>query len=211
MHDEITLSTVIAPDHLLSGPTRTGVLKYANRHPWLIYLSPPVDWKSETIGHKRLEALRKVKTEWVFCLDSDDELIGSFPEKMSVFSDLDFILFQSIRHDGEQKKLIQGRAWTQSATARILFKTEFLNPILEKFVHTSLVREDLWMMWKALERGRFVYIPKFILKKHGTRCSADEWFRKRSRDEPKFWAKVFNKKTNLKYNRKIKAAERSGD
>lgn len=204
---DITLSTVIAPDHLLSPSTRKGVLKFAADLPWMIGISKAVDWRWETIGHKRLNELYKIKTKWVFCLDSDDELIGPFPDDMSRFDDLDFLLFWSIRHDGEQKKLIKGHGWTQSATARVLFKTKFLIPILEEFVETRLVREDLFMMWKALERGQFAYIPRFILKKHGTRCSADEWFRKRAKTEPKRWTLVFDKVRNEEFNRKIQAAE----
>jgi hypothetical protein len=207
---DTTLSTVIAPDHLLSPATRKGVLKYAADLPWMVGISDPVNWQVETIGHKRLNELYKIGTKWVFCLDSDDELIGHFPDDMSGFEDLDFLLFWSIRHDGEQKKLIKGRGWTQSATARVLFKTDFLISILEEFVETPLVREDLFMMWKALERGRLAYIPRFILKKHGTRCSADEWFRKRAQNEPKKWSRIFNKETNARFNQKIQAAEVSG-
>lgn len=209
MNDEyglLSLSTCTTPDHGLSKNTLESVYKYADDLPWIVDVGGKVDWANTHIGHYRLKALSGVTTDFVFCLDSDDELVNRFPRNPGSYSRYDAWIFQSIRPSGSLRAYIEGRGSTQAATQRVVFRTSFLKNILDDLINNeNYIREDVYMMYRALEHGNVCYIPYPILHRTGpSRCSKHPKFVERHELEKKEWERIFTESKKMEYTNLLK-------
>jgi len=195
--DYLSILTVLSPLHTLARVTVDSFHRFCDplRIPWVVSVGPRVDWLNDTIGHRRLEALDGVHTEYVMCLDSDDAFLASLPIEDMKKHDVDFFVFNCVRGDTTERTFLSKAASTNSGVHRVAYKTEFLKKILNEFVETKIIREDVFMMWKAFAYGEFKYFPFFIHRKYGNRCNSDPLFKRLNQTEKKsFWPTIFDEK-----------------
>jgi hypothetical protein len=182
----LSLSTVTVPNHGLSPAAVRGVQRYGRETPWLVFVDREVDWRQHTIGHSRWRALAHVTTPWVMCLDSDDELISPLPDPTRVEKafggEIDGIVMD-FENEGRYCGRLESNGCDLHATSRAIFRTEWLRGVLRDFCDSGLIREDVYMMWRLLEGGRFAYLPQAVLRRTGGRCNTHVMFRHGNRRE----------------------------